>query len=56
MTAEEKLANLLDLVRRVRVAQKKYFQTRDRIDLHTSKQLERTLDTQIEILEQRTLL
>lgn len=37
-------AEIIDLVRWMRAAQKAYFKTRDRVDLEASKKLERQVD------------
>jgi hypothetical protein len=42
------LTSLLDLVRSMRAAQKKYFKTRTQSDLQRSMALERQVDTQLE--------
>lgn len=39
---------LLDLVAKMRAAQKRYFQTRDSEDMYASKALERTVDRRLE--------
>lgn len=42
------------LVKRMRAAQRDYFKTRDHVDLHRAKQLERDVDTAIKSAESIT--
>jgi hypothetical protein len=47
-----KPSEFVDLVRRMRDAQRRYFKTRDRGDLDTSRQLEREVDRAVEAIQQ----
>lgn len=48
---DEKTLNFIDLVERMRIAQKEYFRIRDSFRLREAKELEKAVDTAIQELK-----